>query len=30
VGLLVGNTGGDLLAFGGAIVGLVGLYQYLR
>ncbi len=30
VGLLIGNTGGNLLAFGGAIVGLVGLYQFLR
>jgi hypothetical protein len=30
VGLLIGDTGGNLLAFGGAIVGLVGLYQFLR
>lgn len=30
IGLLVGDTGGNLLAFGGAVVGLVGLYQYLR
>jgi hypothetical protein len=29
-GLLIGDTEGTLLAFGGAIVGLVGLYQYLR
>ena len=30
IGLLVGGDGGGLLAFGGAVAGLVGLYQYLR
>lgn len=30
VGILVGGDGGSLLAVGGAVVGLVGLYQYLR
>lgn len=30
IGLLVGGNGGGVLAFGGAVVGLVGLYQYLR
>ena len=30
VGILVGGSGGNVLAFGGAIVGLVGLYQFLR
>ncbi len=29
-GLLVGGDAGGVLAFGGAVVGLVGLYQYLR
>jgi hypothetical protein len=30
LGLLVGGDGGGVLALGGAVVGLVGLYQYLR
>jgi hypothetical protein len=30
LGLLVGDSAGGALAFGGAVVGLVGLYQYLR
>jgi hypothetical protein len=30
LGLLVGGGGGNALAFGSAVVGLVGLYQYLR
>jgi hypothetical protein len=30
VGLLIGNGAGNAIAVGGAIVGLVGLYQYLQ
>jgi hypothetical protein len=30
LGLLIGDTAGNVLAFGGAVVGLTGLYQYLR
>lgn len=30
VGLLVGGSGGTAIALGGGIVGLVGLYRYLR
>ncbi|MGZ8414590.1 MAG: hypothetical protein ACXW05_17825, partial [Gemmatirosa sp.] len=30
IGLLIGGGGGGALAFGGAVVGLVGLYQYIR
>jgi hypothetical protein len=30
IGLLVGGDAGGVLAFGGAVAGLVGLYQYLR
>lgn len=29
-GLLIGDGAGDAIAIGGAVVGLVGLYQYLR
>jgi len=30
IGLLIGDEAGGILAFGGAVTGLVGLYQYLR
>jgi hypothetical protein len=30
VGLLIGDGAGSAIAVGGAIVGLVGLYQYLQ
>lgn len=30
IGLLVGGNGGTAIALGGGIVGLVGLYRYLR
>ncbi|GLC24348.1 hypothetical protein [Roseisolibacter agri] len=30
IGLIVGDDAGGILAFGGAVTGLVGLYQYLR
>ncbi|MGZ8457078.1 MAG: hypothetical protein ACXWZ4_10810 [Gemmatirosa sp.] len=30
IGLLIGGGGGGALAFGGAVVGLVGLDQYIR
>lgn len=30
VGLMVGGNGGTMVALGGAVVGLVGLYRYLR
>jgi hypothetical protein len=30
LGILVGGGGGGALAFGGAVIGLVGLYQWLR
>ena len=30
IGLIIGDSAGGALAFGGAVVGLVGLYQYLR
>ncbi|HEV8365105.1 MAG TPA: hypothetical protein VGQ52_16435, partial [Gemmatimonadaceae bacterium] len=30
VGLLVGGSGGTAIALGGGILGLVGLYRYLR
>jgi hypothetical protein len=30
VGLLIGNGAGNAIAVGGAIVGLVGLYEYLQ
>jgi uncharacterized membrane protein len=30
IGLIIGDGAGGALAFGGAVVGLVGLYQYLR
>jgi hypothetical protein len=30
IGLLIGGDGGTALAVGGGVVGLVGLYRYLR
>jgi hypothetical protein len=30
VGLLIGGDGGTMLALGGGVVGLLGLYRYLR
>jgi hypothetical protein len=30
VGLLIGGKGGDAIAIGGGLVGLYGLYQYLK
>jgi hypothetical protein len=30
VGLLIGGDGGSAVAIGGAVVGLVGLYRYMR
>jgi hypothetical protein len=30
VGVLVGGEGGTMLALGGGVVGLVGLYRYVR
>ena len=30
VGLMVGGNGGNMVALGGGVVGLVGLYRYLR
>ena len=30
VGLLVGGDGGTLLALGGGVIGLIGLYRYIR
>ena len=30
VGLITGDTAGQILVLGGAVVGLVGLYQYLK
>lgn len=30
VGAVIGNTAGSLIMVGGAVVGLVGLYEYLR
>lgn len=30
IGLMVGGDGGTILALGGGVVGLVGLYRYLR
>lgn len=30
IGLMVGGNGGTILALGGAVVGLVGLYRYLQ
>jgi len=30
VGLLVGGDGGAAVAIGGGVLGLVGLYRYLR
>ncbi len=30
VGLAVGGDGGQIIAIGGAVVGLIGLFQYLR
>lgn len=29
-GLIIGNGGGDAIAVGGLVVGLIGLYQYVR
>lgn len=30
IGLLIGGDGGTILALGGAVIGLVGLYRYLQ
>lgn len=30
IGLMVGGDGGTILALGGGVIGLVGLYRYLR
>ena len=30
VGLLIGNDGGNAVAVGGAVIGLIGLYRYMR
>ena len=30
VGLLIGGNGGDAIAIGGGVLGLLGLYRYLR
>lgn len=30
VGLMVGGNGGNMVALGGGVIGLVGLYRYLR
>ncbi len=30
VGLMIGGNGGTLLALGGGVIGLVGLYRYLK